>query len=61
MQALERESVDELLETEPDLEIANTVSDDDAPFNAIIGLLLGLLVSLPLWAAVGVAVFFILR
>jgi hypothetical protein len=60
MQALERDSVDELLE-EPILEIANTVSDDDAPFNAIIGLLLGLLVSLPLWAAVGVAVFLILR
>jgi hypothetical protein len=60
MQALERDSVDELLE-EPILEIANTVSDDDAPFNAIIGLLLGLLVSLPLWAAVVVAVFLILR
>jgi hypothetical protein len=64
MQTVQRERADALLEARsvrPISELANTVADDDSPFNAFIGLLLGLVVSLPLWAAVAVAIFLILR
>jgi len=64
MQTLEREHEDALLDARsghPIQEVADTLSDDDSPFNAFIGLLLGLVVSLPLWAAVAVAVLLFLR
>ena len=34
---------------------------DDAPFGALIGALIGILVSLPLWALIGVAVVLLRR
>ena len=66
MQTLERERADALLDARPGQrvrDVAGTVAedDDDSPFSAFIGLLLGLAVSLPLWAAVAVAVLLILR
>ena len=66
MHTLERERADALLDgrsVQRVRDVAGTVAgdDDDSPFSAFIGLLLGLVVSLPLWAALVVAVILILR
>ena len=43
-------------------EVVNTVAEeDDSAVGAFIGMLLGVVVSLPLWAVVGVAVILIRR
>lgn len=34
---------------------------DDAPFGALIGALVGILMSVPLWALIGIAVLLLLR
>jgi hypothetical protein len=65
MKTLERERADALLDARPVQrvpQVADSVAEsDDSPFSAFIGLLLGVVVSLPLWAAVAVAVILILR
>ena len=60
------ERADALLDARPghrvlEVEDAIAESGDDSSFSAFIGLLLGVVVSLPLWAAVAVAVTLILR
>jgi len=65
MRTLERDRADALLDARPVQrvqEVADTLpeEDDESPFNAFIGMLLGVVVSLPLWAAVAVAVMLIL-
>jgi hypothetical protein len=65
MNTLERERADALLDARPVervADVADTIAqDDDSPFGAFIGMLLGVVVSLPLWAAVAVAIILILR
>lgn len=66
MKTLERERADALLAARPVQrvpEVADVVveHEDDSPFSAFIGMLLGIVISLPLWAAVAVAVILILR
>jgi hypothetical protein len=66
MKTLERERADALLDARPVQrvpEVADTVveRDDLSPVDAFIGMLLGVVVSLPLWAALAVAVILVLR
>ena len=45
------------------LDLADSLpaEDDESPFRAFMGVLLGLVISLPLWAAVAIAAILILR
>jgi len=66
MRTLERERADALLDARPVQRVPHVADtlpeeDDNSPVSAFIGLLLGVVVSLPLWAAVAVAVLLILR
>jgi hypothetical protein len=66
MRTLEREHADALLEARPvrripEISDAPAEDDDDTTFSAFIGMLVGVAVSLPLWAALAVAVMLILR
>lgn len=66
MRTLEREHADALLDARPVRrvpEVADDLAedDDDTMFSAFIGMLVGVVVSLPLWAALAVAVILILR
>ena len=66
MRTLEREHADALLEARPvrripEISDAPAEDDDDTTFSAFIGMLVGVALSLPLWAALAVAVILILR
>ena len=66
MRTLEREHADALLDARPvrrvpEVSDAPAEDDDDTTFNAFIGILVGVVVSLPLWAVLAVAVILILR
>jgi hypothetical protein len=66
MRTLEREHADVLLDARPvrrvpEVSDAPAEHDDDTTFNAFIGVLAGVVVSLPLWAVLAVAVILILR
>jgi len=66
MRTLEREYADALLDARPVRPVPEVSSDapaedDDTTFSAFIGMLVGVAVSLPLWAALAVAVILILR
>ena len=65
MRALERDHADALLDTRPvrrvpEIEEAPREEDDGTVFGAFIGMLVGVTLSLPLWAAVAVAVILLL-
>jgi hypothetical protein len=65
MRTLEREHADALLEARPVRRVPEVADapaeDDDTTVGAFIGVLVGVAVSLPLWAALAVAVMLILR
>ena len=69
MRTLERERADAILDTRPvrrvpkvsDTRVAEAAEDDGQTFSAFIGMLVGVALSLPLWAAVVVAIILILR
>jgi hypothetical protein len=65
MRTLEREHADALLDARPVRRVPEVsdapAEDDDTTFSAFIGMLVGVAVSLPLWAALTVAVILILR
>jgi hypothetical protein len=66
MRTLERERADALLDARPVQRVPHVADtlpeeDDDSPFSAFIGMFLGVVVSLPLWAAVAVAVILFLH
>lgn len=66
MRTLEREHADALLDARPVRRIPEVADDlaeddDDTMFSAFIGMFVGVAVSLPLWAALAVAVILILR
>jgi hypothetical protein len=66
MRTLEREYADALLDARPvrpvpEVSDAPAEDDNDTTFSAFIGMLVGVAVSLPLWAALVVAVILILR
>lgn len=65
MRTLERERADALLDVRPVRRVPEISDappqDEDTTFNAFTGMLVGVVVCLPLWAAVAVAVILILR
>jgi hypothetical protein len=65
MRTLEREHADALLDARPVRRVPEVsdapAEDDDTTFSAFIGMLVGVAVCLPLWAALAVAVILILR
>jgi hypothetical protein len=65
LRILERERADALLDVRPVRRVPEVSDappqDDDTTFSALIGMLVGVVVCLPLWAAVAVAVILILR
>jgi hypothetical protein len=66
MRTLERERADALLDARPVQRVPEVADappevDDESLFSAFIGMLLGVVISLPLWAAVTVAIILILR
>jgi hypothetical protein len=66
MRTLERERADALLDARPVQRVPEVADaplevDDESPFSAFIGMLLGVVIALPLWAAVAVAIILILR
>ena len=67
MRTLERDHSDALLEVGPDRRVPEISDasydekDDDSTFNGFIGMLAGVIICLPLWAAVAVVVILFLR
>ncbi len=65
MRTLEREHADALLEARPVRRVPEVsdapAEDDDTTFSAFIGMLVGVAIGLPLWAALAVAVILIFR
>jgi len=69
MRTLERGRADALLDARPvrrvsevpDGEVAEASDDDGQTFSTFIGMLVGLAISLPLWAALVVAIILILH
>jgi hypothetical protein len=66
MRALERNRADALLEAAPirrvpEISDAPHEDDDDSTLNGFIGMLAGVMICLPLWAAVAVVVILFLR